>query len=213
MNNQDYNFGNNNNTYNGQSNGLKSFDQLNNEFMMSQNGNYPYQYNGMNNFPQVPNAQNNNMYNSYVNKSNISSSPSREKLRWGKILIPIIILFFIVTCSFIGYKMFKNTDKKIRTFMIYMVGSDLESQSKQGTYSISEIVGEKIDLENNNVVLMVGGAKKWHNFVSADEIGIYNLTSEGFKKVKSLPVTSMGDSSNLTTFLDYSYNNYSLLLV
>ena len=92
--------------------------------------------------------------------------------------------------------------------MIYMVGSDLESNSKQGTFSISDIISGNINLSNNNILLMVGGAKKWHNFVSTEEIGIYKLTHEGFEKIDSLPISSMGSKETLERFLNYSYDNY-----
>ncbi len=195
MNNQDYNYRRNvNQNYND----YKSFDEMNKDFKRN---------NGNNN-PMYQNSFNTNMYNTYVNKDKISSLPSKEKLRFGKILFIFVILFLIGSSVFIGFKVFRSQNMKKRTFMIYMVGSDLESKSMQGTYSISDIVGTNIDLENNNVVLIAGGSKKWHNFVSENEIGIYNLKEEGFEKVKDLPLSSMGSSNNLTSFLNYVYNNY-----
>ena len=134
--------------------------------------------------------------------------PVKEKPKRNKFIIPIII-FVLLLSSFLVYKVvFDKSHKKDRTFMIYMVGSDLESKSKQGTFSLSDIVGNNIDLRNNNVVLMVGGAEKWHNFVNKDEIGIYELTNAGFEKKEQLPVDSMGSSTTLEKFLDYSYKEY-----
>lgn len=141
-------------------------------------------------------------------KGNVTSSPSKERLKYSKMVIPFVIILVLISSLVIGYLILNRSGEKNRTFMIYMVGSDLESKSKQGTYSISDIVGENIDLDNNNVVLITGGASKWHNFVEADEIGIYELTYNGFKKKKSLPVESMGSSDTLETFLKYSYDNY-----
>ena len=148
--------------------------------------------------------QNRNNYEKGV----ITSTPPKDKLRYVKVIIPVILVL-VLSSLLIVHLLSDVKESKERTFMIYMVGSDLESKSKQGTYSISDIVGNNIDLENNNVVLMVGGSKKWHNFVNAEEIGIYSLTKEGFVKNKSLPVESMGSSDTLETFLDYCYDNYS----
>jgi hypothetical protein len=39
-------------------------------------------------------------------------------------------------------------------------------------------------------------------------VAIYELTSNGFQKTKTMPVSSMGTKSSLLTFLEYSYNNY-----
>ena len=123
-------------------------------------------------------------------------------------ILPFVI-FLVIIGAFVGYFIAINSQpKKERTFMIYMVGSDLESKSKQGTFSLSDIVGENIDLQNNNVVLIAGGASKWHNFVDPEEIGIYVLTRDGFKKKKKLPVQSMGSSDVLEEFLKYAHDNY-----
>ena len=123
-------------------------------------------------------------------------------------ILPFVI-FLVIIGAFVGYFIAINSQpKKERTFMIYMVGSDLESKSKQGTFSLSDIVGENIDLQNNNVVLIAGGASKWHNFVNPEEIGIYVLTRDGFKKKKKLPVQSMGSSDVLEEFLKYAHDNY-----
>ena len=132
----------------------------------------------------------------------------KQKKKQKNIIIPILVVLLFVVLIFIFKPIFGRTNGKNRTFMIYMVGSDLESKSKQGTYSISDIVGENIDLKNNNVLLMVGGAEKWHNFVDKDEIGFYELTKTGFVKKKSFPLESMGTSATLEKFLDYSYQNY-----
>ena len=216
----------NNNQFNGsfpQNNNNNPFDNMNEDFRS--------QYDYFNN--RRMNNNNNNNYNNYYpgngyyNNSNtnyiydqnqekreFSSAPPKEKVKWGKVFFPVIIFLIIFIPILIliiftnSSKSFKDDSKKMRTFMIYMVGSDLESKSKQGTYSISDISGNKIDLDNNNVLLMVGGSKKWHNFVDSDEIGIYELTSDGFAKRKSFSLTSMGISDTLTSFLDYSYQYY-----
>lgn len=177
-----------------------------------------------NDYNEQNNMNNQNVYSYYVEPNNQKEIPyntvsqsyyyqyyndgKKKKKSHMKIIIPIIFVLVLLS-SFLIYKVaFNNSNKKDRTFMIYMVGSDLESKSKQGTFSISDIVGENIDLDNNNILLMVGGAEKWHNFVEADEIGIYELTSEGFKKTKKMPIESMGSSNTLEKFLYYSYKEY-----
>lgn len=199
--NQNNDFG--NMQYNNRNNQPNQFGRMNQDYNQNNSGYYSQQVN--NQFYNNPPVQNQNMYYSYYN-----NPPKKEKKRrFTKIVLPILIVaFFCVIGGILSFKAIKVLSTKTRTFMIYMVGSDLESASKQGTYSISEIVGENIDLKNNNVLLMVGGSKKWHNFVNAEEIGIYRLTSEGFKKVKTLPVENMGSSSSLSWFLNYSYNNF-----
>ena len=185
-----------------------------NIYVKNDQNNLVYRYSSNSNSngnKEVPyNTVSQNYYNqnkNYFEKGKITSSPSKSKLRYAKVIIPIIVIITVIVSVAIVLFGFENGHKK-RTFMIYMVGSDLESKSKQGTFSLADIVGENIDLKNNNVVLMVGGAKKWHNFVDPDEIGIYELTSGGFDKKDALPIESMGASNTLETFLDYSYKHY-----
>ena len=117
------------------------------------------------------------------------------------IIIPFLIVFLLNTSS-------NNNNNKYRTFMIYMVGSDLESSGKIASFDLKDINGSEVDLENNNVLLMVGGSKKWHNFVKEDEVGLYQLTNTGFKKVKTYELSSMGSSETLAEFINYSTKNY-----
>lgn len=205
MNPQQYNQ-NSNNAQNGNYNNgnFGSFDEMNQNFLNSQRNEYEGSY--YNNSYQY---QNNNRYNEYVNKNNITSSPKKKNHWKKKVTISIIVLLVFTLCSVVGIKIYKSINKKNRTVLIYMVGSNLESDSKQGTYSIADIDAEKIDLKNTNVIMMAGGAKVWHNdTVKADKIGIYELTKDGFVLKKSYPLENMGSSKVLEKFLDYSYNTY-----
>lgn len=191
-----------NNNYNNGNYG--SFDQRNQDFLDAQKKDY-----NPNNYNSYYEYQNNNRYNSYISGQNITSSPKKKNHWKKKLTISIIVILSIILCTIVGVKVYKGLNKKNRTVMIYMVGSDLESVSKQGTFSISDIEAKKIDLENTNVVMMAGGAKVWHNdTIKADKIGIYELTKTGFVLKKSFPIENMGSSVVLEKFLDYSYNNY-----
>ena len=100
-------------------------------------------------------------------------------------------------------------EKVNRTIMIYMVGSDLESEGKGATYDIEDIEPENIDLENINVVMITGGTKKWYtSYIDADETAIYELTENGFEKMETYDLKNMGESNTLTEFLNHSYTYY-----
>ncbi len=158
------------------------------------------------------NSQNINRDVSTLNSNNNYFNNEPKKSKKIGLFIGIFAILFVsillTICFSFSNKDYRSGPKKNRTFMIYMVGSDLESGGSMATYDLNDIDDAKIDLENNNVILMVGGSKKWHNFVNVDEIGIYELTSKGFSKTKTMPVSSMGTKSNLLTFLEYSYDNY-----
>ena len=95
------------------------------------------------------------------------------------------------------------------TFMVYMVGSDLEARGGAGTDDLSEMAQSGVDLSNSNVLVYTGGSKKWHNDdVSADEHTLLSLTEDGFETVTSFEERSMGESECLSEFLNYSVTNY-----
>lgn len=99
-------------------------------------------------------------------------------------------------------------EEHTRTIMIYMVGSNLEEDGAIASSDLSAIDPSKVDLKNINVLVYAGGTKKWHNFISAEENAIYELTESGFEKVKTYSKENMGDPKTLTTFLNYAYEHY-----
>ena len=90
-----------------------------------------------------------------------------------------------------------------------MVGADLESNGSMGTYELNGIDPKLVDLENVNVVMIAGGAKRWNNdYIDVDETSIYQLTKEGFIKVKQQPIKNMGDTSTLSDFINFVTDHY-----
>lgn len=102
-------------------------------------------------------------------------------------------------------------DKKIesRTIMVYMSGSNLETDNGIATADLESIVPSSVDLNTTNVVVYTGGTQRWHNnYASSTENSILKLTSDGFVKVQSDAQVNMGDASTFQTFLNYAYQNY-----
>ena len=102
-----------------------------------------------------------------------------------------------------------SADPISRTFMIYIVGSDLETYYGAATDDISEMVYAGTDLEWNQVVIMTGGALEWHNeIVSSEKTQIYELIDEDLMLVYEAPAMDMASPDTLTEFLTYCYANY-----
>lgn len=152
-----------------------------------------------------------------VNNQLVASNDPTKKSKKNLIIFIILILLFIA----LGFGFYfilnkdgtKSREKRdyeegTRTVMIYMVGSNLESDSAIATSDINSIKASEVDLENVNVLLYTGGTAKWHNFVSNDENAIYQLTESGFEKVKTYSKQNMGSSTTFETFLNYAYDNY-----
>lgn len=131
-----------------------------------------------------------------------------------KILVVFFQLFLILGLSavliFVPNKHHKHAAKgdNSRTIMLYIDGSNLESNSKIVTADLNSIDPDKVDLEHVNVLIYTGGTSKWHNFISNQENAIYELTEDGFKKVKTYSKKDMGSANTLLEFLNYSYDNY-----
>lgn len=105
----------------------------------------------------------------------------------------------------------ENDDPKEshRTIMIYMIGSDLETESRAGTNDIKEIIDAEYNTEDVNIVLYIGGAKKWHmSEIDENENAIFEIEDDELKKVKSYKLKPMNNKNTLTEFIDYTYENY-----
>ncbi|MBE6139858.1 MAG: hypothetical protein E7174_05135 [Firmicutes bacterium] len=155
-------------------------------------------YNVSNNYTQ-PNYQ-------PMNNTNKNSSFKRNKKNVIFGLIGIVVISLIIGIIIL----FGGNNKSIsRTIMIYMVGADLESKNGLATVDLDSINYNSMDNENINVVLIAGGATKWHNnYINSNETSIYELKTNGFQKVQQQSTQNMGAPQTLSNFLNYVYNNY-----
>jgi len=102
-----------------------------------------------------------------------------------------------------------NPDNISRTVMIYIVGSDLESQSGAATLDIEEMLEAGINFEKNNILLCTGGASKWQNHtIDEDSTSIFLVEEDGLTEVDSSSSKNMGKSGTLSSFLEYCEENY-----
>lgn len=96
-----------------------------------------------------------------------------------------------------------------QTIMVYMVGSDLESEYGNASLDLQEMQDAMPDVENNNIIVYTGGASKWQTpGIDADENTILKLESNGFTKVSSTESKNMGESETLSEFISYGLENY-----
>lgn len=132
--------------------------------------------------------------------------PVKKKSNSKKIVL-ISMLFVIVLMLGLIVLLLNSNNK--RTIMLYIDGSNLESESGIISADLAAIDGKKIDLDNVNVLVYTGGTKEWqNNYISNDENAIFKLTKDGFKKIKTYNKLNMGDPNTLADFLTYSYRNY-----
>ena len=121
------------------------------------------------------------------------------------IVVGIVISLFVMISSITISALVLLSDKGVsRTIMIYMVGSDLESEAGLATVDLNSM---KKNNDNTKVLVIAGGTKSWDNdYIDVGETSIYELTDSGITKVKNQSKLNMGSSEVLTDFLDYAYN-------
>lgn len=96
-----------------------------------------------------------------------------------------------------------------RTVMIYIVGSDLESDGGAATEDIAEMITAQIDPAKVDVLLCAGGSKEWqNNVVSEAETSYYQVSQTDLVKVQQSGKKDMADSKTLSDFLNWSVSNY-----
>lgn len=168
--------------------------------------------NNLQNDNNYNNANNNfnqfNMNNTFNNGYNYSEKKGLSGKQKG-IIIGLLVLFLgVLLIACFSTSVFGNSNNRTRTIMIYIEGSNLESDAGIVTADLNGIDPSKINLKKTNILLYTGGTEKWHNFIRNDENAIYILKENGFEKVKSYPKKNMGDPSTFSEFLNFAYKNY-----
>lgn len=127
------------------------------------------------------------------------------------IIIAATSILAVLIVLFVGISINNNSSngKSGRTIMLYMIGSNLETDVGLGTLDLQGFNYQKLANNNTKLVAMIGGTTKWYNnYVDVDSTSIYELTSQGFQIVDKQQRKNMSDHSTLSYFLNYAYNNY-----
>lgn len=195
------NFANMNNTNTSNQNNINVFNNLNgNAGNNTGFGSGQYNPNQNLNIGVVPNVNNNSNRNRKFNKLGIIATC---------VVAVIIFVFVFDVPALLSGK---------RTIMIYMIGSDLESQYAAASSDIEEIKSSGVNFDDVNVLIYAGGAKKWINSeIPNDKNTIFKMTNSGLVKLEEYERSSMTDPDNLTNFLNYGHDKfksskYSLIL-
>jgi len=99
---------------------------------------------------------------------------------------------------------------KSRTIMIYLLGSDLESEGGFATIDLIEMLNSGFDDSWLNILVKTGGALEWKNNVVPDDRSvIYKLNSDAtLSEIYNSPIKNMCDPQTLTDFLTFGYENF-----
>ena len=103
----------------------------------------------------------------------------------------------------------KGNGKDTVTIMVYMCGTDLESKSGMATSDMQEMLSSSIG-DNVNLIVYTGGCKQWKNNVVSSSVNqIYQVTSQGLKRLEDNAGTaSMTNPTTLASFITYCAENF-----
>ncbi len=96
-----------------------------------------------------------------------------------------------------------------KTIMMYVVGSDLESDHDCATSDMSEVLASDFDDENINYLIYTGGTSDWENpDISDDHNSIFKVEDGELVLLEHESKKNMGDADTLSDFINYCYENY-----
>ncbi len=107
------------------------------------------------------------------------------------------------------YTTIQGNNKDVVTIMVYMCGTDLESESGMGTSDLMEMCGAAIG-KNVNLIVYTGGCKKWNNnVVSSSSNQIYKVENGGLVCLnKNAGTAAMTKPATLSDFIKFCAKNY-----
>ena len=121
----------------------------------------------------------------------------------------ILLLLIVALISVAAVAAGEPSEGKKTTVMIYMCGADLEAKSFAGTRTFKTIYDTKPNLEQVNVVALLGGTTVWGRGYDPSKL---TLVEAGGKRnaveVDSFDGRDMGDPETLTAFLDVCRERY-----
>ena len=110
------------------------------------------------------------------------------------------------------------------TILMYMCGSDLESDYGMATLDIQEMLNKSCP-SNVNIVIETGGSRKWGLWeyssvkddyvykgnpynISNTKLGRYHIEGKNLVKDAQITNSSMGNSSTLQSFIEWGFGTY-----
>ncbi|MDO4867546.1 MAG: clostripain-related cysteine peptidase [Clostridia bacterium] len=99
-------------------------------------------------------------------------------------------------------------EEKVLTLMVYMTGSDLETNFGAATADLAEMTASGFDAGRVNVLAMLGGSQRWDLGFDASQNTVVELGPRGIRAVLRQPAANMGDPDTLSGFLNYAAESY-----
>ncbi|MDR2939703.1 MAG: hypothetical protein LBV08_05210 [Clostridiales bacterium] len=99
--------------------------------------------------------------------------------------------------------------KKPYTIMVFMNGSDLESETGAATDDLIEMLDSGVDSKNLNLILFTGGSNRWQNdTIPENNCMLWEVADGSINKLSGVGLVDMGDPGTLSSFIDFSTSNF-----
>ncbi|MGN1164948.1 MAG: clostripain-related cysteine peptidase [Lachnospiraceae bacterium] len=134
----------------------------------------------------------------------------RKKIgKYFRYIVAVLISAGVFSAFYMQEADAANKGEKKQTFMLYMIGSDLESTSGAASNDITEIMDACPNISQYNIVIFTGGCNAWELNIAADRNQIWEYTGTSFSCVgETEELKNMCDPETLRGFLDYCYEEY-----
>ena len=112
------------------------------------------------------------------------------------IRMAVVLLLFVLLLGAFGARAEGGM-----TVLVYMSGSDLESEAGAATRDLEEMVSAMPADGSLRVLVLTGGALAWRNGIPADRNTLWEVTRDGLRKLEETAADSMGEAETLKAFL------------
>ena len=103
----------------------------------------------------------------------------------------------------------KGNNKDVVTMLIYMCGTDLESQSGMATADLKEMLNATVG-KNVNLLVYTGGCSRWRNNVVSNQYNeIYQISDGQLFRLEDNLTGSMTNPATLASFIKYGKNRFN----
>lgn len=123
----------------------------------------------------------------------------------------ILIMGMLYICILLSAASSAEKSQRSLTIMIYMCGSNLESDFGSASADLQEIIGSGYDRKKTEVLILAGGSKTWRSGYSPDATHLLRISPGGSAvevAKESSALRDMGAPDTLSWFLQYGYINY-----
>lgn len=133
----------------------------------------------------------------------------RPQKTWGKIMLWLTAAIGLTAILSVVLSTTSIIKGRNRAIMVYMIGSDLESETAAASLDITEMKNSQFDPEHTKVLVYTGGTKKWAlDEISENENAIFEIENNNINKVQTFSKRVMTDPQNIVNFVNYAYEKY-----